>query len=128
MSDVSSEASALTIAVTPSIRLRPSQAKLYAFITHKFEAGETISLPEVVKEYAAYGNRNKVDGRAGYYAYDWSEHRSYRAVLSDNELKVYAIQWFIRNLGVFVVKGLLTAIPTMNLEDIEVETDDGEQS
>lgn len=111
----------LSLAITPSVKLRPGQAKLYEFIVSKHSADGTISLPDVIEQYTAYGNRNVIDGKPSYYAYDWSEQRSYLAPLKDDEVKLYAVQWFIRNLGIFVVKGLLTAIPTMDLADIQVE-------
>lgn len=112
---------ALSLAVTPSIKLRSSQASLYGFISKKYESGSTITLIEVVEQYSKYGNRNVIGGTPHYYAYDWKEHRQYLKALNEDELRTYAVQWFIRNLGVFVVKGLLTAIPTMNLSDIQVE-------
>lgn len=113
--------SSLTLAVTPSIKLRDSQAKLYAFIVDKHKAGGTITLPEVIRQYSEYGNRNVFNGRPHYYRYDWKEHRDYLVPLNEDELRVYAVQWFIRNLGVFVVKGLLTAIPTMELSQLQIE-------
>lgn len=111
----------LTLAVTPSIKLRPSQADLYAFIVGKHKSGGTITLPEVIEQYSSYGNRNIINGKPCYYRYDWKEHRSYLVQLTDDELRLYAVQWFIRNLGIFVVKGLLTAIPTMELSQLQIE-------
>lgn len=114
---------ALVLAVTPSIKLREGQAKLYAFIVGKHQAGETITLPDVIKQYSEYGNRNIYNGVPYAYGINWSSpERNYELVpLTGKELASWAIQWFIRNLGIFVVKGLLTAIPTMNLADIEIE-------
>lgn len=111
----------LSLALTPSIKIRPSQAKLYEFILGKHKASGTINLQEVIKQYSEYGNRNIVNGKPCYYKYDWKEHNSYLAPLNDDELKLYAVQWFIRNLGIFVVKGLLTAIPTMDLAQLQIE-------
>lgn len=115
---------ALAIAVTPSAKLRPSQAKLYAFIVEKHKASATINLPQVIEQYSTYGCRRHIGNQPAIYSYDWKEHRHYDKLLVGDELKLYAIQWFIRNLGIFVVKGLLTAVPTMELSDLQIEGDD----
>lgn len=112
----------LSLAVTPSIKLRSNQADLYAFIVGKHKSGGTITLPEVIEQYSSYGNRNIVNGKPYYYRYDWKEHRQYLVPLVDDELRLYAVQWFVRNLGIFVVKGLLTAVPTMELSEIQIES------
>jgi hypothetical protein len=112
----------LTLAVTPSIKLRPSQADLYAFIVGKHKTGGTITLAEVVEQYSTYGNRNILNGKPCYYRHDWEEHTSRLEPLTGDELRLWAVQWFIRNLGIFVVKGLLTAVPTMELSQIQLDT------
>lgn len=106
----------LQLAVTPNVKLRESQARLYGFILDKHKLGETINLSEVIEQYTAYGCRNFVDGKPAGYTWD-----SKLIPLTDDELKSWALQWFIRNLGIFVVKGLLTAIPTMELSDIKID-------
>lgn len=111
----------LVLAVTPSIKLRENQAKLYAFILDKHKKSETITLPEVIEQYSKYGNRNIMNGKPCYYNYDWKEHQHYLKPLVDDELRIYAVQWFVRNLGIFIVKGLLTAIPTMELSQLQIE-------
>lgn len=111
----------LSLAVTPSVKLRPSQAKLYEFIVGKHKSGGTITLQEVIEQYSTYGNRMIWQGKPYSYVYNWKEHKEERTLLQGDELRMYAVQWFIRNLGIFVVKGLLTAIPTMELADIQVE-------
>lgn len=113
----------LSLAVAPSIKLRKKQASLYAFIVGKHKAGATITLNDVVQQYCEYGNRNIKNGRPHYYRYDWKEHREYLIPLEGDELKSYALQWFIRNLGVFVIKGLLTAIPTIELSQLQIEAE-----
>lgn len=111
----------LVLAVTPSIKLRENQAKLYAFIVNKHKLGSTITLTEVVKQYSEYGNRNIYNGEPHVYVYDWKNHNDNLTLLKGAELNMYAIQWFVRNLGIFVVKGLLTAIPTIELSQVQIE-------
>lgn len=111
----------ITLAVTPSIKLRKGQATLYEFILQKHKAHETITLNQVVEQYVRYGCRNRIGDKPAYYRYDWKEHREYLAVLDGDQLNTYALQWFVRNLGVFVIKGLLTAIPTMELSSLQIE-------
>lgn len=121
----SSATKSLTLAVTPSIKLRENQAKLYEFILNKYETGGTITLNEVVEQYSQYGNRNIRNGVPYAYGFNWdSPDRRYELVpLKGDELRSWSVQWFIRNLGIFVVKGLLTAIPTMRLADLQIEAD-----
>lgn len=111
------------LAVTPSVMLRPNQAKLYEFILGKHKAGATINLPEVIKQYSQNGNRWAYKGQPYYYRYDWKEHRDYLEPLTGDLLRSYAIQWFIHNLGIFVAKGLLTAIPTLELSQLQIEAE-----
>lgn len=111
----------LSLAVTPSIKLRANQAKLYEFIVGKHRSGGTITLPEVIEQYSTYGNRMIYSGEPHSYVYDWQQRKENLMPLRGEELRMYAVQWFIRNLGIFVVKGLLTAIPTMELQDIQIE-------
>ena len=111
----------LSLAVTPSVKLPPNQAKLYEFILGKHQAGEAINLGEVIDQYSRYGNRNSRNGVPYYYSYDWKEHLQRLEPLTGDMLRAYAIQWFIHNLGIFVVKGLLTAIPTMELAQLQIE-------
>jgi hypothetical protein len=111
----------LTLALTPSVKLRPGQAHLYGFIVSKHKAGDTISLPEVIEQYSKYGNQHSRSGKSYYYRYDWEKHSQCLEPLEGDELRTYAVQWFIRNLGIFVVKGLLTAIPTMELSQLQIE-------
>lgn len=111
----------LVLAVTPSVTLRKNQAKLYAFIVAKHKSGATIKLTDIIKEYSDYGNNKIHNGQPYYYNYDWKNHKDVLTVLRGDQLKLYAVQWFIRNLGIFVVKGLLTAIPTMELSQLQVE-------
>lgn len=111
----------LSLAVTPSVKLRPGQARLYEFILAKHKANATINLPEVINQYSKNGNRWADRGVPHYYRYDWREHRDYLEPLEGDLLRTYAIQWFIHNLGIFVVKGLLTAIPTMELAQLQIE-------
>lgn len=113
----------MVLAVTPSVKLRESQAKLYAFILDKYKSGTTITLPEVVQHYTDYGNRLTYNDQPYHYVYNWKEHRDEKKPLIGDELNLYAIQWFIRNLGIFVVKGLLTAIPAMELSQLQIEED-----
>jgi len=113
--------SKLELAVTPSIKLRESQANLYSFIVEKYNSGKTINLQEIIELYVSNGNRMVYDGVPYFYEYNYKDQRDYKKQLKGDMLKGYAIQWFIRNLGIFVVKGLLAAIPTMQLADIEVE-------
>lgn len=113
----------LVLAVTPSVKLRENQAKLYEFIVRKHETEQTINLAEVIEQYSKYGNRNARNGKPYYYRYDWKEHRDFLEPLEGDTLRVYAVQWFIHNLGIFVVKGLLTAIPTMELSQLQIEAE-----
>lgn len=113
----------LVLAVTPSIKLRENQAKLYKFIVDKHKSAETINLQEVVGQYSKYGNRMVYNGKPCYYDYDWQRHTHVVSELKGDLLRSYAIQWFIRNLGVFVIKGLLTAIPTIELSQLQIEPD-----
>ncbi len=64
----------LVLAVTPSIKLRPSQASLYEFIVGKYNSSSTIHLSEVVEQYSTYGNRHIFDGKPHAYRYNWKEH------------------------------------------------------
>lgn len=114
--------SKVVLAVTPSIKLRPAQATLYAFILDKYKSGETITLNQVIEQYTRYGCRNRIGDKPAGYHYDWKENGRYHLVpLEGDELKTWALQWFVRNLGIFVVKGLLTAIPTMELSSLQIE-------
>lgn len=120
MKSNSTATKSLTLALTPSIKLRENQAKLYEFIVGKHKAGGTINLQEVVDQYSEYGNRNIYNDEPHSYVYDYANHKDNLLPLRGDELRSYAVQWFIRNLGVFVVKGLLTAIPTMELSDVQI--------
>lgn len=111
----------LVLAVTPSIKLRRSQAKLYKFIVNKYQAGEPITLTEVIRQYSEYGNRNIRNGEPYSYVYNWKERHMYLLPLRGEDLRTCSVQWFIRNMGTFVVKGLLTAIPTINLSQLQIE-------
>lgn len=112
---------ALALAVTPSIKLRKSQASLYEFILAKHKDSSTITLDEVVDQYTKHGSRYQISGRPAYYRYNYKDQTQDLVPLEGDELKSWALQWFVRNLGVFVVKGLLTALPTMELSDLQIE-------
>jgi len=111
------------LAVTPSVKMRENQARLYAFILDKYKTNKSINLKEVIKQYSDYGCRQTIGGKPAYYAYDYKEQRTYRAELKGDELRSWAVQWFIRNLGIFVVKGLLTAVPTLELSQLQIESE-----
>lgn len=114
----------LQLAVTPSIKLRENQARLYAFILNKYKSGKSINLKEVVEEYSDYGCRQSIGGEPARYSYDYKEQHFNRVILKGDELRMYAVQWFIRNLGIFVIKGLLTAVPTLELSQLQIESED----
>lgn len=108
--------------VTPSVRITKNQAQLYNFVLTSHKNNHTITLPEVIREYSKYGVRNKFsDGTPAYYAYDWEKHSQYLAPLKGDELKKYALTWFVHNLGVFIIKGLLTVMPAMELSQLVLE-------
>jgi len=121
----------LNLVVTPNIKLRESQIHLYRFVLGKYESKGVINLSEIVEQYSTYGCREFVGGKPA--GYTWAYNRetdsshSHLVALTEEELKRYAIQWFVRNLGVFLVKGLLTAVPAMKLSDIENKLNTGDK-
>lgn len=112
-------------------RLNQNQRMLYCYLVACFETGKPVEFEDVAKIYyhnkAAYGwckgERVVIDGKTGYeyfvetrkkYADEYAKSGRRN---STSWLELDVRNWLKSNIGSFVMRGLLVAVPKFNIKD-----------